>query len=260
MVIITVLVIMWGVVLAPGIIRRIRTSTSERSISSFHHSLDLLESAAPKYVAPAYRLAGANSGSLSVPELVPMAPTASIQPRPHLVLLRPPGQGGVATMPDRYDRYESSDSRYEDDAYFDDYAPEPRTEYPVDGYARREAALRRRNILFGLVAAVVVTGIGGFMISTLWMATVLSFILLIAYVGLMAWAATRGSISLSGSSRSSGYVGERHVARAVLDDHGRYDHAGGWDDRYEDHDGRPDVAADHDDDEWWGQPRRAASR
>ena len=166
-------------------------------------------------------------------------------------------------MSDRYGRFESSDDQYEDDPYFDDYAPEPRNEYPVDGFARREAALRRRNILFGLVGAVVFTGIGGFLMSTLWMATVLCFILLIAYVGLMAWAATRGSISLSGRSRPSAYQGERHVARAVLDDHGRYEQVDGWDDRYEEYeeyDEPPRVVADRGDDGWWDQPRRAASR
>jgi hypothetical protein len=255
MVIVTVLVIMWGVVLAPGIIRRIRTANSERSISSFHHSLDRLESAAPKVVAPAFRLAGAEPGAIAVPELVPLAPSSSIQPRPHLVLLRPPGQGGVAAMNDRYEPYEEYDPAedpYGEDTYFDDYEAELRGEYPVDHYARREAALRRRSILIGLVAAVVLTGVGGFIASILWMLTVLCAVLLVSYVALMVWAATRGSISLSSPRRQSGYIGERHVARAVLSGHGRY----GEEDRYV----AEQASYDDDDDEYWNQPRRAAAR
>ena len=155
-------------------------------------------------------------------------------------------------MNDRYEPYEEYEEYHSgEDAYFDDYEAEVRGDYYVDGYARREAALRRRNILFGLVGAVVLTGIGGFIASMLWMLTALSAVLLVTYVALMAWAATRGSISLSSPARKSDYVGERHVARAVLAEHGRY----GEDERYD-----AEQSRYEDDDEYWDQPRRAAAR
>jgi hypothetical protein len=264
MVIVTVLVIMWGVVLAPGILRRFRASSSERSISSFHHSLTLLESAAPKVVAPAYRLAGDGANRISVPQLVPIAPPGTADRRPHLVLLRPPGQGGAVSMNDRYEHHGSYDDGYED-GYYDDYDRyddgfESRPEFPVDSFTRREAALRRRTIVLSLVGAVAVTGIGGFAFSMLWMLTALSAVLLVAYVGLMAWAATRGSISMSISRGAPMVAGERHVARAVIAHHDRHGVTGHFDERYSD---REDLSAGQgidDPDEWWDRPRRAAAR
>jgi hypothetical protein len=270
MVIIMVLVIAWGVILAPGIIRKIRASNSERSISSFHHSLDLLESAAPRVVPPAYRLSGEGTARHDLPHLVPRAPAESIQPHPHLVLLRPDGQGGVATMNDRYDYEERGVPGYgydeAHDTYFDDYgAADPSFDaygafdrsLPVDPYARREAALRRRNILFGLLGAVVITALGGFVISMLWYLCVLSVVLLGAYVGLMAWAATRGAITLGSSANARG--AERHVARAVIPP---YDHPadGRWSEGYGVDPGREGGLPDAADDGWWDQPRRAAAR
>jgi hypothetical protein len=273
MVIIMVLVIAWGVILAPGIIRKIRASNSERSISSFHHSLDLLESAAPRVVLPAYRLSGEDTGRLDVPVLVPLTPTTSIKPHPHLVLLRPDGQGGVATMNERYDYEERDDHGYVDpahDAYFDDYAADYASyddydraderydhSYPADPFARREAALRRRNILFGLLGALVVTALGGFVLSMLWYLAVACGLLLVGYVGLMAWAATRGSITLGGSS--SARDSQRHVARAVIPPY-ESPADGRWSDDYGAYDGREAALVDGADDGWWAQPRRVAAR
>lgn len=273
MVIIMVLVIAWGVILAPGIIRKIRASNSERSISSFHHSLDLLESAAPRVVLPAYRLSGEDTGRLDVPVLVPLAPSTSVKPHPHLVLLRPDGQGGVATMNDRYDYEEQEDHGYGDpthDAYFDDYAIDNASyddydrsddrydhSYPADPYVCREAALRRRNILFCLIGALVVTALGGFAFSMLWYLTVACALLLAGYVGLMAWAATRGTITLGSSSRASG--SQRHVARAVIPPY-ESPAAGRWSDAPAGYDDRDAAFVDGADDGWWDQPRRVAAR
>jgi hypothetical protein len=187
-------------------------------------------------------------------------------------------------MNDRYDHEEAGADGYwtdpSDDAYFDDYAAElnasdpygrdpyweedrhgrqSRTRYPADPYARREAALRRRNILFSLVVALLVTTAAGFVASMLWYLTVLCVILLIAYVGLMAWAATRGSITLGSSSSSPRRDSERHIARAVVSHHGTGE-AARWGDDGDGQDDRYDVRADQADDGWWDQPRRAAAR
>jgi len=277
MIIILVLVIAWGVILAPGIIRKIRASNGERSISSFHHSLDLLESAAPRVVLPAYRLSGEDAGRIDVPVLVPRAPSSPIQPHPHLVLLRPDGQGGVATMNDRYDYevHEGGSYSHEPahDAYFDDYATTNESYddydydsaderfdhgYPVDPFARREAALRRRNILFGLAGAVVLTLLGGFVFSMLWYLAVVAVVLLGGYVGLMAWAATRGTITL-GASSSSSKSSQRHVARAVIPPY-ESPADGRWSDVPAAYDERDASFIDGADDGWWDQPRRVAAR
>ena len=275
MIIVLVLAVLWGVILVPGILRRIRTSNSERSISSFHHSLELLENSGPKAFQPAYRLASGDDGRRSMPQLVPIAANPTISPRPQLVLLGPPGQGGVKSMSDRYehrndpqgyfDEYEPNPHGYSDEYDEMEFAPRAGASYPSDSHGRRQAARRRRNILFGLVGGVVLTAILGMVAPMFWMLTVVTVVTLGAYVGLMAWAATRGSISLQGGGV------ERHVARAVVYGDGRYDEGlvasegtdGSWDGGYvadrPDHRG---VAPRQffDDDEWWDEPRRAAAR
>jgi len=274
MIIVCVLVIMWGVVLSPGIVRKIRSANSEHSISSFHHSLELLELSGPKAIQPAYRLAGGATSPVQNPRVSPIKPSTSIQPGPQLVLLRSSDQGGVNPMSDYYE--------YRDDArdYFDEYEAlygtdydagvgnEPAAAFSRDRYARREAALRRRNVLLGLLGTVAVTGVLGLMLSILWVLTVVVFVALVAYVGLMAWAATSGSISLSLPSQRRNT--ERHVARAVVygDGRGRYAEsspADEWVDEeyYENEHGTP-VASSHrlidDDEQWWVEHPRAAVR
>ena len=272
MVVIAVLLVMWTAVLAPTILRKIRTSTSERSISSFHHSLDLLESSWPKAISPAFRLVG-DQASTSVPQMVAVAPAPALQPRPQLVLLRPPGQGGVDPMPDRYDfrdEYGAYGQRdYAEHLGYDEqgYMPEFERHYASEVPARRPAALRRRNILFGLAGGVLMTGLIGFVVPIAWMVTLISFVLLVAYVGLMAYAATRGTISIGGASTSHRRAEERHVARAVIPGHRAAPVQATWDDEYdevldyEDADFRDAPGINRfDDDSWWDEPRRAVAR
>ena len=176
-------------------------------------------------------------------------------------------------MPDRYDlrdeygAYEQGD--YDEHLGSDEqgYMPEFERHYAAEAPARRPAALRRRNILFGLVGAVLATGIIGFVVPIAWMVTMISFVLLVAYVGLMAYAATRGSLSLSGSSSSHRLGEERHVARAVIPGHRAAPAQATWDDAYdeilddEDGDFRAAPGLDRfEDDTWWDEPRRAAAR
>ena len=270
MIVIALLVIMWGVVLTPTVLRRIRSHSSERSISSFHHSLEILDSAAPKVVNPAFRLTGTDGGSTELPMIVPIAPSASIRPRPQLVLLRPPGQGGVEAMNDRYQERElhdeDLDGTYDEGyagGYYDDYAAaEERYDLAAEGRSGRDAALRRRKILFGLGGALVLTALGGFVSSMLWSLTIIVFVLLVAYVALMAWAATRGSIEMPTMRRSGG--GEtRHVARAVVSGPTPHPQGAWWeDDGYDQRSARAqdEVGSTVDPDEWWEQPRRAATR
>jgi hypothetical protein len=180
-------------------------------------------------------------------------------------------------MNDRYDYDEREDRGYHDelahDAYFDDYAAANESyddyddyessaerydpSYPSDPFARREAALRRRNILFGLAGAAVVSLLGGFVFSMLWYLTVVAVVLLGGYVGLMAWAATRGTVTLGASSRSQS--SSRHVARAVIPPY-ESPADGRWSDVPAAYDERDESLIDGSDDGWWDQPRRVAAR
>ena len=265
MLIIGVLLVMWVVLLAPVALRKVRSATSDRSISSFHQSLRTLEGSGSQTIAPAHRLDFEEDHFANQPPVIPVAPRSPIQPGPQLVLLQSDGQGGSA-MTQNY-----QDSEQWDDGYADDYlyeeTPQFASHYPADPYARREAALRRRNILFTLVGAVVVTGIFGMLAPFFWDLTILAIVLLVTYVGLMAWAATRGSISISKPRMlgRSDEVGDRHVARAVADHYGArtegLEWAQGDEQGWDDDQGAPAATyADQFDDGWWEEPRQAAAR
>ena len=240
MVIILILVVLWGVVLAPGVLRRVRSQASHQSIDSFHHSLHLLETSGPKFVEPAYRLVGAHGSDSEAPSL-----------RPRLVLLRPIGQEEEAEMHDHDADYyvdDAEDNRYE--RYYYEGADEGfGASLPAEAYGRRMAARRRRDILFGLVGTVVVTAILSMVISALIWLTLLSALALVAYVGLMSYAAINGDIGAGRLSTDRG----RFVARGVAESYGD-------DDRWDEDDRFDEGYAAVDGDGWWDQPRRAVGR
>src|SRR5580692_11458782 len=84
------------VVLAPSVWRRFSERQGVGSIESFHHQLQLLEHAAPKTVAPAYRLHTAIPGSSGVE----ISPSPQDNSRPKLVLLRPTDNAASADVDD----------------------------------------------------------------------------------------------------------------------------------------------------------------
>lgn len=275
MVIIAVLVLMWIAVLAPALLRKLRSFNSEHSISTFHHSLRLLEPSGPKAIVPAFRLDTGSTTLLAAPRMVPLAPSSPIEPRPQLVLLQPDGKGGVATMDHRAEYYDDSDDRgygrsgYDDSDRSADYEADYEADYHVEhrsaSAGRSGAALRRRNILFGLIASVFITALGGFVVSTLWMLTMVCFVLLVAYIGLMAYAATRGTIAVGGLGARSRLAEERHVARAVVpgpgyraapefaysDEHDPYAEQADWGEA---------PGERWSDEGFWDEPRRAVAR
>jgi hypothetical protein len=274
MLILGAILVMWAVLLIPLALRKFRDATSDRSIASFHTSLRILKGSGRAAIPPAHRLDVEEERYGVHPPVVPVAPSVSIQPRPQLVLLRPDDRGGPL-MP-QHRRYEDEwDDPYaphaaaDHDRNFDysdayDHVPHFEDDYGPDPFARREAALRRRNILLGLVGAVVATGIFGFLAAFFWDLTIVAVVLLVAYLGLMVWAALRGSITIS-APRSLGRAEQstdRHVARAVLGGHDAYgdDEAWGEDDEFVAEE-MPDARyVDRFDDGWWDEPRRAAAR
>ena len=156
----------------------------------------------------------------------------------------------------RDDYVEFEEDYYDEDDYDeDDY---------VDGgdaprRGRSDAALRRRNILFGLVGTLLGSALFGLMAPIFWDLTLVAFVATVAYVGLMAYAATKGSITLSKPSLGRQRDEARHVARAVIPGHGYH---AVQDDLYEDEydDEFAGAHAGQFDDEWWDEPRQAVAR
>ena len=56
MILLVLVAVAWIVVLAPGLLGRVRDRHRAGSIDHFHHQLQMLEHAGPKMVSPAYRL------------------------------------------------------------------------------------------------------------------------------------------------------------------------------------------------------------
>ncbi len=110
---------LWVVVLAPGVVRWARVRQPTTSIASFHRQLRLLEHTGPKIVEPAYRL-----GGVDAPVVERVAPSPPVRV-PRLVLLPSAATTKESTMryDDRHDPAydERHDPRYDDryDARYD---------------------------------------------------------------------------------------------------------------------------------------------
>jgi hypothetical protein len=192
MTVVLILVVLWGVAIGIPAARWIQRRSGQGSIDSFHHSLDTLERSGPKLVVPAYRLSG--SGAQAYGDEQRNA-TFGSSAKPKLVLLRPlNGLKGDAMY-------------HEDDAWTDDDSGEryERVYTEQDGYThddeyfgagvasgssgRRIAAAKRRKIVLSLAGVFIGTLILGFAMSVLWDLTLIAFLGLVGYVGLMARAA-----------------------------------------------------------------------
>ena len=265
MFIIGVLLVMWTVLLIPVALRKFRNATSDRSISSFRQSLRTLKDSGPHTIEPAHRLDFEEDHFADGPPVVPIAPRSPVQPGPQLVLLQADGQGG-SVMPQHYEYEEQWEDGFADDYSYGE-TPQFAAQYPADPYVRREAALRRRNILFGLAGSVLATAVFGLAAPFFWNLTIVAIVLLVAYVGLMAWAATHGSINISAPRLlgQSEEVGDRHVARAVVDHYGAHIEDLGWAEEDEEdwdyHQGAPAATQSGQfDEDWWDEPRQAVAR
>lgn len=221
-----ILVVLWIVVLTPGMIGRLREKRSTESIESFHHRLHLLERTGPKIVAPAYRLQTAQSSIVAAPGTSGLLSVSSMPGRANLVLLRPvdgrEGAGDDGQVVDDRDgghyRRVLSDRPDPGPAAVAPSGPDPR---------QREARRRRRDILTGLLVTLVSTGLLGIIHSlrALWIVTVISAVALAAFVALAAYAtalATQQHQDIR-VRRAVGTAGDP-LARAAAG------YPGGWDD------------------------------
>jgi hypothetical protein len=168
--------VLWVVVLAPTVWRRIRERGGVGSVDHFHHQLELLEHAGPKLVTPAYRLRSAGSGRSAAPSS-----------RPKLVLLRAVQDGQAADI-------EGVDGAH--------YArvgviarPDPpvspaQTDVELAAYRRQQARQRCTFVLRLLTGAAITTGILGVLpaLRLAWIFTGLTGIAALALAGLIAYA------------------------------------------------------------------------
>ena len=188
-----ILVVLWIVVLTPGMVGKLREKRSTGSIDSFHHSLHLLERTGPKIVAPAYRLQTARSSTGATPGASGLPSVSSMPGRANLVLLRPV-DGDEAPVEDEALVDEPGAAHYERvpigspdvASTAGPLGPEPR---------QREARRRRRDILTGLLATIACTGLLGLIHSlrALWIVTLVATVALAGFVALAAYATALAS-------------------------------------------------------------------
>jgi hypothetical protein len=154
-VVVPILVVLWIIVLAPGILRRVREYKSVEGIDSFHASLHLLQHH------------GAHATAVA------LAPR-----RPQLVLLHPVGNE------------EATDDAYVDEESGERFNRIPIQHEPLPAYeplrphGKRAQAKRRRNVLLSLIGGTLV-GLGGGAATgaiLLYMVGMFSLLCLIAFV------------------------------------------------------------------------------
>ena len=182
MILLGLVAVLWVVVLAPSVWRRFSERQGVGSIDSFHHQLQLLEHAAPKTVAPAYRLHTAVPGRSDVET----SPSPQDNSRPKLVLLRPTDNAAAADVDD------DEGLHYERVGVLDRPEPVCVPEASTDLRAlRREQARRRCSMLLRCLCAVAVTtGIIGLWpgMHLAWIFTGLTGLTALGLVALMAYA------------------------------------------------------------------------
>ncbi len=182
MILLVLVVFLWVAVLAPSAWRRFGERQGVGSIDHFHHQLQLLEHAAPKTVAPAYRLHTAVPGG-APSEGSPSPVDAS---RPKLMLLRLTDDAAAADVDD------SEGCHYERVGVLDPPEPVCLPEVGVDVRAvRREEARRRCTMLLRCLCGVAIsTGLIGVFpgMHLAWIFTGLAGVAALGLVGLMAYA------------------------------------------------------------------------
>ncbi len=181
MILLVFVVLLWAAVLAPSVWRRFSERSAVGSIDHFHHQLRLLEHAAPKTVAPAYRLHTALPGAGVAPATSPVDSS-----RPKLVLLRPTGNAAAADVDD------GEGCHYQRVGVLDRPEPVCLPQGGVDPPAfRREQARRRCTILLRCLLGVAIsTGLMGMLpgLHVAWVFTGLTGLAALGLVGLMAYA------------------------------------------------------------------------
>jgi hypothetical protein len=180
-ILLVVVVLLWIAVLAPSAWRRFGERQSVGSIDHFHHQLRLLEHAAPKTVAPAYRLHTALPDGTAGPTVHPVDSS-----RPKLVLLRPTDNADAADVDD------GEGGHYERVGVLDRPEPVcvPDDDDDLPTYRRGQARHRCTLIMRCLCGIAVSTAVIGLVpgLHLAWVVTGLSGLAALGLVALMAYA------------------------------------------------------------------------
>jgi hypothetical protein len=228
-ILLVLVVVLWILVLAPSLYRRVSERDGVGSIDHFHHQLNLLEHAGPKLVSPAYRLHTAVPGG-NVDRAAEADPPRY---RGKLVLLRPVDDEEHADIDD----FEGA--HYERVGVLD--PPEPpavlvQSRVELQAHRRRQARRRCSSILLVLTGLTVTTGILGMLpaLHLAWIFTALCAIALVALVGLIAYAR---ELRAQGMRWAPSRVGaEERDELEELEEYGAYlgaaesGYPGAWDD------------------------------
>jgi hypothetical protein len=219
-ILLVLVVLLWAAVLAPSVWRRFSERSAVGSIDHFHHQLRLLEHAAPKTVAPAYRLHTAFPGAETPPTTAPVDSS-----RPKLVLLRPTGDATAADVDDakgfHYERVGVLD-RPESVCL-----PEVEADLPA---LRREQGRRRCSVLLRCLLGVAIsTGLIGMLpqMHVAWVFTGLTGLAALGLVGLMAYA--KELEANQAHRRPSGQTQRGLGVGASMVDPASAGHPGAWD-------------------------------
>jgi hypothetical protein len=195
--------VLWVVVLAPSLWRRIRERGGVGSVDHFHHQLELLEHAGPKLVDPAYRLRSAGSGNSATPSS-----------HPKLVLLRAVQAGQAADIEDVDGAHYARVGVIE--------RPEPpgsptQTDAELAAYRRQQARHRCTFVLRLLAGVAITTGILGVLpaFRLAWIFTGITGIAALALAGLIASA--REVEGQRGQSRSRPWAYRAREATVVAE-------------------------------------------
>jgi len=182
LILLVLVVLLWVAVLAPSAWRRYGERQGVGSIDHFHHQLQLLEHAAPKTVAPAYRLHTAVPAGSATAGPAPAADSS----HPKLVLLRPTDDAAAADVDD------SDGCHYERIGVLDPPEPVCLPEVGVDlREFRREQARHRCTMLLRCLGGVAISTalIGVFPgMHLAWVFTGLFGLAALGLLGLMAYA------------------------------------------------------------------------
>jgi hypothetical protein len=231
---------LWVVMLVPSIIRRRSEHGGTGSIDHFHHQLQLLEHAGPKFVAPAYRLHTAVPGGDS--SLAPVDPNSS---RPKLVLLRPVEDEDEADI-DGLDG-----CHYERVGVLDHQDPgiSPAQARAELGAYRRQMARQRCTFMLRILTLITIsTALLGILpvLHLIWILTALTGLADLGLMGLIAYAR---EVELQRERRREGLYDRSHHTS-------EYDEADGYE--YQDDPGYASAGYPGAWDEEYHEPRQAA--
>jgi hypothetical protein len=193
-ILVVIMVVAWGIILGPSLLRRrARSGDGVSSISHFHRQLRVLEHSAPDpIVAPAYRLR-AVPGSAGVrsaadgPEAAPVLTVvgANDLPKPALAFLGEDPEPVASSMPSGPENPAPPRGAGPGRGGPRTVSADPRR--PEASLSRRRACRRRRDTLGVLGVAVVLSALIGLVPGArlVWAVTAVAGVALVAYVALL---------------------------------------------------------------------------